>query len=70
MNKILWEPSSILKKNSNLFRFEKFISNKFHKNFQMNYQKIHNWSVQYSGDFWNSIWDFCEVKGEKKKKLK
>jgi acetoacetyl-CoA synthetase len=67
MNKKLWEPSSTLKKNSNLFRFEKFISNKFHKNFKKNYQKIHNWSVQNSGDFWNSVWDFSEVKGEKKK---
>ncbi len=66
MKKKLWEPSSILKKNSNLFKFEKFISNKFHKNFNSNYQKIHNWSVKNSGDFWSSIWDFSEVKGEKK----
>ena len=71
MKKKLWEPSTTLKKNSNLFRFEKFISNKFHKNFNKNYQKIHNWSVQNPGDFWNSVWDFSEVKGEKKKiKLK
>jgi len=67
MNKKLWESSSILKKNSNLYKFEKFISNRFHKNFNANYQKIHNWSVQNPEDFWNSVWDFSKVKGDKKK---
>ena len=40
MNKKLWEPSKILKKNSNLFKFEKFISSKFNKKFNRNYEKI------------------------------
>ncbi len=65
MNKSLWRPSNILKKKSNLFKFEKFISNRFNKKFNKNYDKIHNWSVKNPGDFWSSIWDFSKIKGKK-----
>ena len=46
MNKKLWEPSKTLKLNSNLFKFEKFISNRFKKKFNGNYEKIHNWTIK------------------------
>ena len=65
MNKKLWQPSNNLKKNSNLFRFEKFISKKFHKNFNKNYKKIHNWSIKHTEEFWSSFWDFSNIKGHK-----
>ena len=45
MNKKLWEPSKTLKLNSNLLKFEKFISNRFKKKFNGNYEKIHNWTI-------------------------
>ena len=69
MNKKLWEPSKILKKNSNLFKFEKFISRKFNKKFNTNYEKIHNWSVKDSDNFWSSVWDYSKVIGHKDKIL-
>ncbi|WP_435098626.1 acetoacetate--CoA ligase [Candidatus Pelagibacter bacterium nBUS_27] len=65
MNKKLWEASKKLKINSNLFKFEKFISKRFKKNFNKNYEKFHNWSVKNSHNFWNSVWDYTKVKGEK-----
>ena len=68
MNKKLWQPSNNLKKNSNLFRFEKFISKKFHKNFNKNYKKIHNWSIKHPEEFWSSFWDFSNIKGHKSNK--
>ncbi|WP_440907864.1 acetoacetate--CoA ligase [Candidatus Pelagibacter sp.] len=61
----LWKPSSKTKKNSNLFKFEKFISKRFNKNFNENFKKIHDWSVKNQGDFWSSVWDFSKVKGIK-----
>ena len=67
MNKKLWEPSKILKRNSNLFKFEKFISSKFNKKFNTNYEKIHNWSVKDPDNFWSSVWDYSEVIGHKDK---
>jgi len=65
MNKKLWQPSNRLKKKSNLFKFEKFISNKFNKKFNGNYKKIHNWSVKNMGEFWSTVWDFSKIKGIK-----
>ena len=61
----LWKPSSKTKKNSNLFKFEKFISKKLNKNFNLNYKKIHEWSVKNQDEFWSCMWDFTKVKGSK-----
>ena len=67
MNKKLWEPSKTLKLNSNLLKFEKYISSRFKKNFNQNYEKIHNWTITYSHSFWSSVWDYSKVKGNKGK---
>jgi acetoacetyl-CoA synthetase len=67
MNKKLWEPSKKLKSNSNLLEFEKFISNRFKKKFNNNFEKIHNWTINNSQNFWNSVWDYSKVKGIKGK---
>ena len=71
MTKKLWEASKEVKKNSNLFAFENFLSKRFKKKFQNNYKKIQKWSIKNSADFWDSFWDFSKIKGEKgKKKIK
>jgi acetoacetyl-CoA synthetase len=63
----LWEASKKRKKNSELFAFEKLISEKFKKKFYNNYKKIHNWSIKNSPDFWDTFWDFSKIKGVKSK---
>ena len=68
MSKVLWKANLETKLNSNLYRFEKFISKKFNKKFNKKYEKILNWSIKNLGDFWSSIWDFCKVKGIKSNK--
>ena len=65
MNKKLWEPSIKIKLNSNLLKFEKFISNRFKKKFNNNYEKIHSWTIKNSQKFWNCLWDYSKVKGIK-----
>ena len=65
MNKKLWEPSRKIKLNSNLLKFEKFISNRFKKKFNNNYEKIHSWTIKNSQKFWNCLWDYSKVKGIK-----
>ena len=67
MNKKLWEASKNLKNNSNLSKFEKFISTKYNQHFKNDYEKIHSWSVKNSHKFWDCIWDFSNVKGIKSK---
>ena len=65
MPKKLWEASHKNKVNSNLYRFERFISKKYNKKFNQNYSKILKWSISNSGKFWDSIWEFANVKGYK-----
>ncbi len=65
MNKKLWEASFEQKRNSLLYKYEKFISKKFNRNFNHKYKNILNWSIKNSEDFWSSVWDFSKVKGIK-----
>ena len=51
MTKKLWEASLNQKKNSNLYAFEEYISKKFNKNFNSDYQKILEWSIKNSSEF-------------------
>ena len=64
----LWQASSKQKKNSILFSFENYISKKFNKNFSGDYQKLLNWSIKNSPEFWSSFWDFTKIKGIKSDK--
>jgi acetoacetyl-CoA synthetase len=68
MIKKLWEASLKQKRNSNLFSFEKYISEKFNKNFNNNYPKILDWSTKNLEEFWSSFWDFSKIKGKKSSK--
>ena len=61
----LWEANSSLKNNSNLFKFEKFISKKYRYKPSKNYKKLFKWSIKNLNYFWSSVWDFAKVKGKK-----
>jgi acetoacetyl-CoA synthetase len=65
MTQKLWQASSKDKKNSILFSFENYISKKFNKKFNSDYQKILDWSIKNSPEFWSSFWDFSKIKGIK-----
>ena len=71
MTKKLWVATSNVKANSNLYNYEKFISKKFDQEFNQEYRKILSWSIKNLDNFWNTIWDYCKVKGIKgKEKIK
>ena len=65
MTKKLWQASLNQKKNSNLFAFEKYVSKKFNKKFNNDFQKILDWSIKNSPDFWSSFCDFTKIIGTK-----
>ena len=48
MVKKLWEARPSLKKSSNLYKYEKFISKKYSQKFNQNYKKLLNWSINNS----------------------
>jgi len=68
MTKKLWQASLNQKKNSNLFKFENYISKKFNKKFNNDFQKILDWSIKNSSEFWSSFWDFTKINGKKNSK--
>jgi len=68
MNKILWQASQSKKKNSNLYKFEKFLFRKYKFKITQNYSKILAWTINNSHKFWSSVWDFTKVKGIKEDK--
>ncbi len=69
MGKKLWEASNKRKLNSNLYKFENFLENRFNYKVSKNYKKILKWSIQNPKYFWSSIWDFSKIKGKKNNKF-
>ena len=67
MSKKLWEASQKLKFNSNLYNYEQYISKKYSKKFNQNYSSILKWSISNPGKFWDSVWNYCSIKGQKGK---
>ena len=59
-NKLLWSSKS---SNTLIDDFIKKISNYTSTN---NYLKIHEWSIQHKDQFWDAIWDFTKIIGNKK----
>ena len=70
MQKKLWEASNFQKKNSNLFKFEKFLSKNFKYKVSENYNNLLQWSIKNPDLFWSSIWDYSNIIGKKKFKFK
>ncbi|MEA1898808.1 MAG: acetoacetate--CoA ligase [Bacteroidota bacterium] len=56
----LWEPSSGLKKKTNLYNYIQWLK----KNYDLDFEDYHDlwlWSVQNLGDFWESVWKYFRV---------
>jgi len=69
--KKLWSAPKRQILNSNLYRYERFLSSRHKIDFNCDFGKILKWSIRHPEKFWDSIWDFCKVKGIKNKlKLK
>jgi acetoacetyl-CoA synthetase len=56
--KPLWTPSPERAQATELARFMKLAG-------KSSYEDLHRWSIESSPEFWNLVWDFCEVRGEK-----
>ena len=66
MTKKLWEASGDIKLKSNLFKYEKFLSNNYNYKISKKYSKLLKWTLKNPRKFWSSIWDFANVKGYNK----
>ena len=62
-NKLLWSSKS-----SNT-KIEEFIINLPKKLSNKKYSYLHKWSIKNKDQFWNYVWDFTKIIGEKKGKI-
>ena len=60
----LWVPSQKQKESALLFDFMGKISKKTGRKID-NYADLWRWSVDFSEEFWDFLWDYCDVQGEK-----
>ena len=63
--KVLWRPSSKIKEESNLIQFIKNFVDEFKNQSDLKYEKLWKWSIKKPEKFWDSIWDYSNVLGEK-----
>jgi acetoacetyl-CoA synthetase len=60
----LWTPSPERAAQTNLARFWREAERRSGRKFAA-YEDLHRWSVEQSEDFWELVWDFGKVKGER-----
>jgi len=62
---VLWRPSSKIKEESNLNQFIKNFVDEFKNQSDVKYEELWKWSIKKPEKFWDSIWDYSNVLGEK-----
>ena len=60
----LWTPSPQRVASSELTHFRELVNKRFGLDLR-DYRALHAWSVDQRAEFWNLIWDYCGVIGEK-----
>lgn len=64
MNQSIWQPSELRTAHANISAYQDFLWDSCNIKLQ-DYPSLHRWSIEKTDDFWSSIWDFCDVIGEK-----
>ncbi|RZB34418.1 MAG: acetoacetyl-CoA synthetase [Desulfobacteraceae bacterium Eth-SRB1] len=64
MSKLLWKPSEKRIRSSNMYRFMHVINNKYGLDLA-GYDSLYQWSIKNIPDFWESMWEFGEIKASK-----
>ena len=62
---VLWTPSRKIKEESNLNQFIKNFVDEFKNQSDVKYEELWKWSIEKPEKFWDSIWDYSNVLGEK-----
>ncbi len=60
----IWTPSPQSVKASGITRFSKFLEKKTGRNLA-DYNALHYYSINNLEEFWENLWEYCDVKGEK-----
>ena len=61
MNDILWCPTQYDLNNSQMAQFIRTVNDQYTLSFS-DYQSLHSWSVTHKADFWQAVWNFCNIR--------
>ena len=64
INQLLWKPGFEKIKKTSIYKFIQHVNLTYKINIE-NFQSLHKWSVKNRSDFWNEIWDFYKIIGDK-----
>ena len=64
INKLLWKPTFKRVKSTSLSQFIKHVNTQ-HKQKIDNFETLHKWSIENRNYFWDEVWNFYNVIGEK-----
>ena len=67
MKSYIWKLGNEKLKNTNLYFYSNFIREKYKIDVGTDFNKIWNWSIKNPEDFWKSIWEFTQIKGDQGK---
>lgn len=57
----IWTPSPERARQAALTRFSHYVQERY-KAPVHDYASLHRWSVEFPENFWNAVWDFCEIR--------
>ena len=60
----LWSPSSAQIAESGMRKFADWVEGRTNKSFG-DYEALHTWSCEPGGEFWDAVWDYCGIVGDK-----
>ncbi len=63
-NELLWKPTQKRVKNTSLFKFIEHVNTKRKEKID-SFESLHKWSVENRNYFWDEVWNFYNVIGEK-----
>ena len=64
----LWTPSPERVTESNLEQFRGWLHDRRDVDLP-DFESLHRWSVEHSGEFWAAVWDWCRVRGDRGERL-
>ena len=67
--KFLWKPDPKKIKCSHLYKFINYINEDLKIEIPKNFNSIWRWSLENSGEFWNKVWNYSGIIGNKGSRL-
>jgi acetoacetyl-CoA synthetase len=64
MAKLLWKPTEEQIQSSNMYRFMKFVNEKYKQAFD-EYAPLYEWSIENIPEFWAAMWEFADIVASK-----